>query len=759
MRAIRTPTSDLGDEYSILLTVMGNPPHEVLRALDDLQQEFAATGSAVERLTDMAQTRDRLVERTTALVGAIVVAVGDPDAAADEFTELLALREAWWAEVPLFMVGERAHVADVPEAWLEVVDGIMAIGSEVPGAVHDRVLTAAAAYREQSVPPFFRAIRDYTEHGRYAWHTPGHLAGDALLKHPAGRALHGFYGSNLFRADICSSVPEVGSVLEHEGALLDAEREAAATFHADRSYFVTNGTTMSNHIVMRSLVKRGDVVIVDRNCHKSILNALIMTGAIPVFLRPNRNGQGLIGPVQSHELDPDTIRQRIRENPLVPDDARPTAAVLTNSTYDGTLYHMGPALARLGQSTDAVLADEAWISYAPFHPLLAAGAAMRTDHAPDGPTVFSTTSLHKTLTALSQGSLINLREGRRPMPHDRFNEAFLLHTSTSPQYSLLTSLDVAVRMMAGAPGQALVDGAIREAVEFRRAVMRQAAEHAAAGTWSFTVWQPDTLSLDANDDRALSDPDVWAMGPEASWHGFHDIPDRHYAMLDPTKVSVLTPGIDAAGRSADWGIPAPLVARYLREQGVVAEKTGFYSILFLFTLGVNPGQSDSLLVALNHFRRDYEANRLVEDVMPDLFAEFPGRYRDVTLQALAQSMHQQLSAAHMATHLEQIYADLPEPALTPTEAFERLMAGEVDLVPLQHLASRTAAVLSVVYPPGIPVIVPGERFGNPSGRAVIAYLREFERWEQSFPGFENEVQGVVRVGEHEAMRYHLYCVR
>ena len=201
------------------------------------------------------------------------------------------------------------------------------------------------------------------------------------------------------------------------------------------------------------------------------------------------------------------------------------------------------------------------------------------------------------------------------------------------------------------------------------------------------------------------------------------------------------------------------VTQKLREHGVVAEKTGFYSLLFLFTLAVNPGQSDSLLAALNHFRRDYEANRLVEDVLPDLFAEFPARYRDVRLQDLAQAMHRQLTAAHMAARLEQIYADLPEPALTPTEAFERLMDGAVDLVALEHLEPRTAAVLSVVYPPGIPVIVPGERFGNPSGRAVIAYLREFERWEQAFPGFENEVQGVVRSGAGSRMRYHLYCVR
>jgi lysine decarboxylase/arginine decarboxylase len=754
----RNTEASTEEGYQIVLLPVGDPPREVRATLEAIRRELVDAGAPADVL-GADDTRDRLSDPTPSLLGALLIALGQPDAAAETLTELLALRDRHWPELPTYLLAERRLVADLPEAWLDAVDGVLSAGAEVPGAVRDRLLTAVAEYRAQSVPPFFRALRDYTEHGRFAWHTPGHLAGEALLKHPAGRALHAFYGPNLFRADICSSVPEVGSVLEHEGALLDAEREAAQIFHADRSYFVTNGTTGSNHIVLRSLVKRGDAVLVDRNCHKSILNALIMTGGIPVFMRPNRNGQGLIGPVQARELEPETIRARIQAHPLLADDARPVAAVLTNSTYDGTLYRIGRAIARLGASTDAVVADEAWISYAPFHPLLAVGSAMRATAGQNGPTVFSTTSLHKTLTALSQGSLINIREGRRPVPHDRFNEAFLLHTSTSPQYSLLASLDVAVRMMAGAAGEELVDQAVREAVEFRRAVTRLAGERSAAGTWSFTVWQPDTLPGDDDEERTARDPDVWAMAPDAPWHGFRDIPDADYALLDPTKVTVLTPGVDAAGRSAPFGIPAPLVARYLREHGVVAEKTGFYSLLFLFTLAVNPGQSDSLLAALNHFRRDYEANRLVEDVLPDLFAEFPARYRDVRLQDLAQAMHRQLTAAHMAARLEQIYADLPEPALTPTEAFERLMDGAVDLVALEHLEPRTAAVLSVVYPPGIPVIVPGERFGNPSGRAVIAYLREFERWEQAFPGFENEVQGVVRSGAGSRMRYHLYCVR
>lgn len=753
----RPRSREAEDGYRVILLPLGDPPEHIRAGLGALRRALGEAGAPVELLPDADRGRELLSETTMSLIGALVIALGQEKDAAHALTELLALRDQQWPDLPTYLITDR-QVAELPEAWLDAVDGVISPESEVPGTVRDRLLTAVSDYRLQSVPPFFRALREYTAHGRFAWHTPGHLGGEGLLKHPAGRAMLAFYGPRLFRADICSSVPEVGSVLEHQGALLDAEREAARIFHADRSYFVTNGTTGSNQIVLRSLVRRGDAVVVDRNCHKSILNALIMTGGIPVFMRPNRNGLGLIGPVRARELEPETIRARILAHPLLRHDARPVAAVLTNSTYDGALYRIARAIERLGASTDAVLIDEAWISYAPFHPLLAVGSAMRATVGQRGPTVFSTTSLHKTLTALSQGSLINLREGRRPVPHERFNEAFLLHTSTSPQYGLLASLDVAVRMMAGASGQRLVDEALREAVEFRRAVTQLAAERIAQGRWAFTVWQPDTLPL-AEEARLCHDPAVWAMAPDAAWHGFRDIPDSDYALLDPTKVTLLTPGVDAGGRSAPVGIPAPLVARYLREHGLVAEKAGFYSLLFLFTVAVNPGQSDSLLAALTHFQRDYEANRLVEEVLPALFAEFPACYRDVRLQELAQAMHHHLAASHMALRLEHIYLDLPQPAMTPSDAFERLMEGSVDLVPLDQLKPRTAAVLLVVYPPGIPLIVPGEQFDNPSGQAAIAYLKEFERWEQAFPGFENEVQGVVRSRDGTRIRYQVYCVR
>jgi arginine decarboxylase len=763
MTANSLPQLEDSESYSILGIATAAASDEAAESLVSLADEARASGFRWRGFARLEDVRTFLELHSTEVVGALVAAIGGEDDT--EVSEVLEMGRAIDPDLPIILLTDSQVHHNLIELWLESVEAIVAVGSEPPSAVRDRLISAVAVYREESVPPFFRALREYTHHGRYAWHTPGHLGGDALLKHPAGRALYDFYGANLFRADICSSVPEVGSVLEHEGALLSGEKEAAHLFRADRSYFVTNGTSMSNHIAIRAIVRRNDVVIVDRNCHKSILNALIMTGAIPVFLLPNRNGHGMIGPVKSSEMTRESVAQHIADNPLVPSGTQPALAVLTNSTYDGTMYNAPRAVAALGESSDVVLMDEAWISYAPFHPLFNSGWALGSTIDRAGPTVLSTTSLHKTLVALSQGSLLNLREGRRAMPHDRFNEAFLLHTSTSPQYSILASIDVAVRMMGGEAGPRLVGEAIAESIAFRADIRRVGERYRTRGDggWWFETWEPpreiESDGQGVTQSELASDPKLWAMEPEAEWHGFADIPDDNYAQLDTTKVTVFTPGLNPSGVPGEFGIPAPLVARYLREHGVVVEKTGFYSLLFLFTIGVNAGQASTLVAELERFKRDFDEGRLVEDTMQGLFEEDSKRYQDTTLAMLAKEMHEMLSKADTSTLLESIYGSLPQPSLTPTESFERLMAGEADLVPLEQLEGRVSAVLVVVYPPGVPVIVPGERFGGVSGCAVIDYLRVFESWEQSFPGFENEVQGVVRSGESGRATYHVYCLR
>ncbi len=161
---------------------------------------------------------------------------------------------------------------------------------------------------------------------RTRWHCPGHSGGVAFLKSPVGQMYHQFYGENMLRADVCNAVEELGQLLDHNGAIGESERNAARIFNADHCYFVTNGTSTSNKIVWHHTVAPGDVVVVDRNCHKSILHSIIMTGAIPVFLKPTRNHFGIIGPIPQSEFEPETIQRKDCRQPAAQGRGCPAAS-------------------------------------------------------------------------------------------------------------------------------------------------------------------------------------------------------------------------------------------------------------------------------------------------------------------------------------------------------------------------------------------------------------------------------------------------
>ncbi|HTX84383.1 MAG TPA: arginine decarboxylase, partial [Streptosporangiaceae bacterium] len=388
------------------------------------------------------------------------------------------------------------------------------------------------------------------------------------------------------------------------------------------------------------------------------------------------------------------------------------------------------------------------------------GMAAGRDPEPGVPTVITTMSTHKMLAALSQASMIHIRQGRAPLPRSRFNEAFMLHTSTSPQYGIVASLDVATRMMEGPAGRALVDDAVDEAVSFRQQMTDVAARMAADGTWWFSVFQPSLRPSGSTSDAAVVAAlrqDTWQLDAGGSWHGFTGLLPGE-AMLDPVKVTLVTPGLGPGGKPQDWGIPASLVSAYLRSHGVVVEKTGYYSILVLFSIAVTRGKSGTLLAELFDFHRAYEANMPVTEAMPEL-AGFGSRYAGIGLKDLAGHMHAFLSGYDTARMQEAISAELPVPALTPAAAFAALVAGRTEQVSLDQLEGRVSAVTCLLYPPGIPVVVPGERF-DPGARPVVDYLRLFERWDGHFPGFENEVQGVVRERTADGtVRFTVSCIK
>ncbi len=628
---------------------------------------------------------------------------------------------------------------ELPPAVVREINGYVWKLEDTPSFVAGRVEEARREYLEPLLPPFFDALVHFTEEARYSWHTPGHSGGTAFLKTPVGSAFHEFFGENTLRSDLSVSVAELGSLLEHTGPVGEAETQAARIFGADRTLFVTNGTSTANKIVFHACVRRGDVVLVDRNCHKSIMHAIVMTGAIPVYLRPTRNAQGIIGPIQPVELSAETVLATMAANPLVPEGTTSARlAVVTNSTYDGLCYDAGGVLGALAQSTERVLFDEAWFGYAHFHPLYSSRHATGVPRRPGAPATFATQSTHKLLTAFSQASMIHLQDGSGVIDTAALEEAFMMHTSTSPQYGIIASLDVAARTMDGPQGTALIDNAIAEALAFRRELSTAAAAYP-AGDWCFDVWQPeDAVSGSAQEQR---DPERWKLRDGQSWHGYGHVTDGH-AMLDPIKVTILTPGIDGSGNLGEHGIPAALVSRFLDERGIVVEKTGSYSFLVLFSLGITRGKAGTLLSELFEFKRLYDRDAPLSEALPRLVAEHHERYGQMTLRALGDELHSAMHENTINVLIDEMYDDLPEPVTTPASAYEQLVAGTTEMVAPAGLPGRVSTAMVVPYPPGIPVIMPGERFPD-ADSALIRYLATSERLAQRFPSFETEIHGVT----------------
>ncbi len=671
-------------------------------------------------------------------------------------------------QLPILILSDKARFDEVPQELLSCCSGYLAKLDDTPEFVVGRIHQAREDYLDTLLPPFFKELVAFTEESHYSWHTPGHSGGTGFLKTPVGTALHRFFGENTLRSDLSVSVAELGSLLEHSGPVGAAEREAARAFGADRTMFVTNGTSTANKIVFHACVGDGDVVLVDRNCHKSIMHAIVMTGAIPVYLQPVRNELGVIGPIPRARFDADHIRQTMADNPLVPEGVeRARLAVITNSTYDGLCYDAGQIVRDLAAVVDVVLFDEAWFAYAHFHPLYAGRHAMgigtdapaariTTSAASQPPAVFATQSTHKLLTAFSQGSMVHLHDPAGRVSEVALEEAFMMHTSTSPQYGIIASLDVAARSMTGDQGTALVDATIEEAVRFRSDVRRLGPRRgdedgewvddddddvpeyglASVDDWFFDVWQPPH-SIDGC-GHETRDPQRWLVADGESWHGYP--PTRAQVMLDPMKVTITTPGVAANGLEQQ-GVPAAVLSRFLDERGIVVEKTGSYSVLVLFSLGVTEGRSGTLIAELLEFKRLYDRGAPLLEVLPRLVREHEEEYSKLTLRQLCDAVHAAVREVDLPSITAAVYEGHPLPVMRPKKAFNALVAAQVEMVDIDAVAGRTSAAMVVPYPPGIPVIMPGERYGD-AASSLIEYLHVTERLARRFPGFETEIHGV-----------------
>src|SRR5512133_2867615 len=426
------------------------------------------------------------------------------------FVEEIRFRNS---EIPVFLHGETRTSRHIPNDILRQLNGFIHMNEDTPEFVARYILREARTYLDSVAPPFFRALVHYANDGSYSWHCPGHSGGVAFLKSPVGQMFHQFFGENLLRADVCNSVDELGQLLDHSGPVAASERNAARIFNTDELFFVTNGTSTSNKIVWHHTVAPGDVVVVDRNCHKSILHAIIMTGAVPVFMRPTRNHFGIIGPIPQGEFEPAAIRAKIKANPLLrgvdPDSVKPRVMTLTQSTYDGVLYNTETIKKMLDGYVDTLHFDEAWLPHAAFHPFYGTYHAMGKKRTkPRDSLVFSTQSTHKLLAGISQASHVLVQDStNRKLDRHLFNEAYLMHTSTSPQYAIIASCDVAAALMEPPGGTALVEESIRESLDFRRAMRKVDAEFGA--DWWFKLWGPDYLS-----EEGMAEREDWVLRTE-----------------------------------------------------------------------------------------------------------------------------------------------------------------------------------------------------------------------------------------------------
>ena len=654
------------------------------------------------------------------------------------------------AEIPIYLYGETRTSRHIPNDILRELHGFIHMFEDTPEFVARHIIREAKSYLDSLAPPFFRALVGYAADGSYSWHCPGHSGGVAFLKSPVGQMFHQFFGENLLRADVCNAVDELGQLLDHTGPVAASERNAARIFHADHLFFVTNGTSTSNKMVWHSTVAPGDVVVVDRNCHKSVLHAIIMTGALPVFLTPTRNHYGIIGPIAREEFQRENIERKIAANPLTAHLAgkvQPRVLTITQSTYDGVLYNVDAIKQMLDGYIDTLHFDEAWLPHATFHPFYAGMHAIgegrpRTREA----LVFSTQSTHKLLAGLSQASQILVQDSTSgSFDRARFNEAYLMHSSTSPQYAIIASCDVAAAMMEPPGGTALVEESIVEALNFRRAMRKVAEDY--GHDWWFQVWGPTQLAPE--DIGARED---WMLGDE-DWHGFGQLA-AGFNMLDPIKATVITPGLDLQGRFAATGIPAAVVTRFLAEHGVIVEKTGLYSFFIMFTIGITKGRWNTLVTALQQFKDDYDRNQPLWRILPEFVARYPV-YERVGLRDLCQRIHAAYQANDVARLTTEMYLSNLQPAMTPTEAYARMAHRHIERVDIDRLEGRITTSLLTPYPPGIPLLIPGERFNA----QIVQYLRFAREFNVQFPGFATDIHGLIEDEVDGQRRYCVDCVR
>ena len=684
-------------------------------------------------------------------------------------SELVAKMRKRNREIPILLMTDKLETEKLSAEDLVRIHACLWKTADTVEFIAGRIASHLKKYVNGIYPPFFGKLVEYSGLYKYAWHTPGHLGGQGFLRSPAGVAMYKFFGENTFRSDLSISVPELGSLLDHEGAAGDAERNSARVFGADYTYYVLNGTSTVNQIIWRSQLVENDIAFVDRNCHKSLNYAMVITNALPVYMVPRRNRRGTIGPVRLSEFSEEVIRTKVRSSALIPEKLKGNTvkmSALTNSTYDGICYNVTRIKKELEKSVENLHFDEAWYAYARFNPMYHGFYGMTPDDLKENhPPIFCSQSTHKLLTAFSQASMLHIRNGGTvKINPDEFNESYMMHGSTSPLYSMIASLDVATKMMEES-GEVLIHDIIRESIQIRKEMARLNREFARKNDWFFDMWQPHKVETkhglvdfaDADIDELASCQKPWILSKKNNWHGFDDIEDN-YVMLDPIKLTITTPGIDDNGTMGSWGIPASILTNYLIGRSIVCEKTDYYSFLMLNSLGTTRAKQGTLLAELMRFKHDYEKNTPMTEIFPELAAQYPEAYGKDGLKDHCQKMHEAIVSLDIMGKMQKAFEVIPDQAFRPADAYHEVVRKNVEYVPISEMKGRIAAVMMVPYPPGIPIMMGGEIM-NEKAQPILDYLLAREKFEKLFPGYEGDIHGVERVEINGVKRFRTMCIK
>lgn len=699
------------------------------------QLKLAASASAASHL-DTAREVVSLDNADYTDIAAIVISVDDLN------NGRLAEVEALGFSIPAFVAVQGAE--QVSPDFLSALKGVFALADANQAFYAAQLEAAAAEYEQGLFPPFFDTLKKYVEMENSTFACPGHQGGEFFRRHPAGRQFFEFFGENIFRADMCNADVKLGDLLIHEGSAKDAQKHAAKVFSADKTYFVLNGTSAANKVVTNALLTRGDLVLFDRNNHKSNHHgALLQAGATPVYLETARNPFGFIGGIDAACFDERYLRKQIQQvAPERATQARPfRLAIIQLGTYDGTVYNARQVVDKIGHLCDYILFDSAWVGYEQFIPMMKECSPLLLDLKETDPGIIVTQSVHKQQAGFSQTSQIHKKDNhikgqKRHCSHKKLNNAFMMHASTSPFYPLFAALDVNARMHAGGSGKHMWMECVKLGIETRKMLLDRCSmiRPFIPPVVDGKPWQQHDTEQMANDVRFFD------FVPGERWHSFAGYAEKQY-FVDPCKLLLTTPGIDAnSGKYTDFGIPATILANYLRENGIVPEKCDLNSILFLLTPAETPAKMQQLVTEIARFERYIAEDALLSEVLPTVYRKNEARYRDYTIRQLCQEMHNLYVSFDVKELQKEMFREtgFPQVVMNAQDAHSEFIRDNVELVPVSQAEGRIAAEGALPYPPGVLCVVPGELWGGP----VQRYFMALEEGINLLPGFSPELQGV-----------------